>query len=543
MAQRWYQKASVQVTIVSGIFAVIIVIVTWFLNKSGPEKYLGEQPTLWEEENWSDFSALEEFIFDTTRVEIGIHILQFEAESAKGRAKASEAIRYIENQINRKIEDINKDVNITEQVKVLAKAVPNIYVKSHEQARKFGARCNSDLVVWGSVQDFDEITFDPVMTIIDTTKPKYTWQRQSPEQLDPLLEKPKAIFVDKEHNLIFPRQSIDTPLQFSLYLVAYGLRKANRQKEALELLEEVVKIPNKYQKHMDEVYAELSGLYGYLRKYDQQLESIKKAYKINPDSPETLNDLANAYRNVGIQKNDLVFLDRADSLFQKLLQIDPGSRAVTYNNMHYVSLAKGDTAKAIAQLRKVIELEPTNVVAAAAYSNLSVYSYYSGNLDSAMVYSERAYTLAPERAAVVNNYIANLFEIRKDTLRAVQGLLDAIERMPYHIEFRFNLGLYYLSIGEYKKSIETFEETVKIVPNTSAQIGVAAGCSKLRKIDRAYEVLHKIVPIITIEDPQVPGDVAENIRWILEDEDFENVRQDSRWPDLREKLTERISKK
>jgi len=535
MAKKWYEFVTIRAALIGAVAAIIAAVIMGlfglFSNDHRDKNFL-----YFQDRKWSNYQTIiDQAKFKPNEYEVGIHVLQFEdeAKTEKGAAAAAAIAGHIQNELNKRIE-------AGASTKIWARDVHGIYVESHEEARDLGAHhyLNSDIMVWGSVLRFPDdpvLYITPRITIVDTTKRKYPWDREIKRELDlPFVSFP----IPNKTELEFPTQPIDTPYQLSLYLVAYGLNELDRKKEALELLEKAVEIPNDYKEHLDIIYAFLGNLYYYFHDYDRSLKAYETAVELNPTDSNNLFSLASAYSDVGFQNNSKELSEKAFALYEKLLPSEQYKQTI-YSNMGVLSMELGDTDQAAIYFNRALSIDST---LAFAYGNLGKIYFYSGKIDSAISLTKRAIELDSSLGIARSNYAAFLYA-KGDTVRAIAELNKAIKAHPEQVDLYLNLGAIYMGQGNLQDALSCFEKAAQIAPLFPAVYATqAAILSFMGKTDKAYELLEMHLDdfIKGDRDPTTTTNTEYGvgvIPWIMNGVEFENVRKDSRWPTLRAKLT------
>ena len=92
------------------------------------------------------------------------------------------------------------------------------------------------------------------------------------------------------------------------------------------------------------------GLSRALVKYDESFKLLKRAHDINSSYPETKNNLALYFRDLGQ-------LDKAIEYYNEAIFLEP-SYAEAYNNLGIIFRDKGDFPKAIENYNKAIKINP-----------------------------------------------------------------------------------------------------------------------------------------------------------------------------------------
>ena len=181
-------------------------------------------------------------------------------------------------------------------------------------------------------------------------------------------------------------------------------------------------------------YSELIGLADRLAKarlHDKAAVVLQAAIKLDPDRPETYNELglvlaqtgrldaaiphfeqaialqpdyADAYNNLGNVLRRQNRPDEAAVKYRQALRFNPALPEVHYN-LGMLLQAQGQTAEAIHELEEALALRPDYV---KAHINLGVLLDSEGRLDEAIGHFQQAVGLAPDDEASRNNLVIGL---------------------------------------------------------------------------------------------------------------------------------------
>lgn len=164
---------------------------------------------------------------------------------------------------------------------------------------------------------------------------------------------------------------------------ATGGNNEGMQAEVQAALDKAKSSPNDY-----EAQLKAAEMYYQIRRFDQAIEFLKRANKLEPDDYETIVNLGNAYFDAGkyeeaekpysaalAKKSDdvnvrtdlgLTFMfretpnyDRAIQEFQRSLQLDP-NHIQTLQNLTVAYTKKNDAAKATETLTRLEKVDPSN---------------------------------------------------------------------------------------------------------------------------------------------------------------------------------------
>ncbi len=113
-----------------------------------------------------------------------------------------------------------------------------------------------------------------------------------------------------------------------------------------------------------------------------------------------------------------------------------------------------------------------------------------------------------------------LFNEQKWT-EAIPAFEGVTKAEPANGQAWFRLGFSHHSLGHYDKAVEAYHKSEAIGHNPVVMYNLACSYSRLKNIDRAYEWLNKAV-----------AGGFNQVSKIQSDPDLENVRADSRYPEL-----------
>ena len=105
------------------------------------------------------------------------------------------------------------------------------------------------------------------------------------------------------------------------------------------------------------VLGNLAISYQRLRKYDQAVESYRKAIAALADKPDPLAE-AEYYFNMGIVQGHKGELDLAVEAMEKAAQLDPGRAAQAFYNLGVVLTNSGQNSEAMEAFKKSVEADP-----------------------------------------------------------------------------------------------------------------------------------------------------------------------------------------
>lgn len=227
--------------------------------------------------------------------------------------------------------------------------------------------------------------------------------------------------------------------------------------------------------------------YLYVNEVANAIPALENAVRIDPNDPEKLNSLAQAYESDGRSK------DVVERLYSRALQIQPRDTDVRLNygryllalneidnaveqfeatiaerplfaDAHYnlgtAYLQKGEVENAVVHLTRSLALDPDNI---EAISNLGFAHATSGSVDSARVYFERAVRTDATSAVALANLGA--FHLNQgDQAAAIEALSQAVTIRPGFADALANLSLAYFQIDDIERSREYAQKALENNP-------------------------------------------------------------------------------
>jgi tetratricopeptide (TPR) repeat protein len=151
--------------------------------------------------------------------------------------------------------------------------------------------------------------------------------------------------------------------------------------------------------------------------------------------------------------------DKALAEFRKLVEIEPDDTAAL-NNLGSALSETGQFDQAVAQFRKVLSIDPDNY---KAYSNLGVALGRIGKFEEAAAQFEQALSISPDDARTHSAFGAVLFNSgRADA--AMPHLEKALDLNPGDTDARNNLGGILARSGRFDEAIPHFRKALEIEP-------------------------------------------------------------------------------
>ena len=228
------------------------------------------------------------------------------------------------------------------------------------------------------------------------------------------------------------------------------------------------------------------------RDYARAVKDLEDALALAPQASRIHYPLALAYRGQGnqakaeahLRQRGDVDLPPPDPLMEELgglLQ-----NAAAYETRGAEAIERRQWPEAIANLRKAIELAPTN---AFNRLNLGTALYLSGDANAALEQFEAALRLSPELPKA-HFSIGMLMEARGRDREAIERFSAAITSDPHFVEARMQLADALRRNGHLEESLPHYAEVLKTNPAISqARFGHAMALVRLRRYRDARERL------------------------------------------------------
>jgi tetratricopeptide (TPR) repeat protein len=291
---------------------------------------------------------------------------------------------------------------------------------------------------------------------------------------------------------------------YALYVLANLLAKRGQREEAAKLFEKVIE----QRRGFVNAYVYLGLLQEEMGQTTQAIETYKRALLIEP-------------RNVQLQRLFDALLTRAANGKNRLKVLEEYERfAKEYPYSTEIQRLYADqlvrekqTTAALAQYKRVLELDPENIDALLAAASLLA---QQGNYDEAGDYYSRAMEVAPDRAEIYEA-IATTFANVKDRARAIQVLKKALRFNP-------TVPMLYVNVASLLEQEGKIDEAKQILLEGISKVGekpefyVALGeiAEHAKRYDEAIDAYAKacsLAPTNRMLIARFFKLLAENKRW------------------------------
>ena len=263
--------------------------------------------------------------------------------------------------------------------------------------------------------------------------------------------------------------------------------------QGLEILEEQLRDTTRY----EDAYYQGALANQDLKNYSEAAEWFAVAAKINPQSSNALNGLAQAYEGLGrsrsaisklyiealrlnpdetnIRTNYARFLEQGNQMSQALQEYlkvteEAPNIAKGYFNLGTAYLRTGDLEKGKTHLNRCLELDPDF---SEALGNLGIIAANENQLDRAEQYFERAIRADPESSVAQGN----LGSIRLNQGRYTEAenhLMEATRLDPQNIDALTNLAILFINLGDDNRARTFINRVLQIDPQNARALQVAA---------------------------------------------------------------------
>ena len=182
------------------------------------------------------------------------------------------------------------------------------------------------------------------------------------------------------------------------------------------------------------------------------LNELLKAAELDPNNPETQNELALGYRAMEIY-------GQAITHFKKAVELRPDFSGA-YNNLGTVYLILGEWDRAINCFRNALR----NSVYATphfAHNNLGFAYYKKGEFTKSVENYLKATQVQPSFSRAFHN-LGITYEAMNELDKAIKAYKKSIRYAPEDPRSHFNLGKLYIKIKKPSLAIKKFEETIKL---------------------------------------------------------------------------------
>jgi len=184
----------------------------------------------------------------------------------------------------------------------------------------------------------------------------------------------------------------------------------------------------------------------------EALNFFQKSLKINPDNPETHNNLGNLFKN---SKQ----LNKAEVAYNNALKLKPNYINALYN-LGSLLLLKKSYKKAESTLNKALQLNPNHIEVYITLGNL--FLEQNRHTDAETAY-HKAINLNPNNADAYSN-LGSLYLNQKNFEEAEICYKNALALCPAHIDILNNLGILHIKLKQLEEAEIYFKNALQVKP-------------------------------------------------------------------------------
>jgi tetratricopeptide (TPR) repeat protein len=263
----------------------------------------------------------------------------------------------------------------------------------------------------------------------------------------------------------------------------------------------------------EKTLVDLGNIYNLTGRYDESVESCRKATEINPAYSPAYEELGLAYLNLKQYRMAL------DKYFMSMKYDSLSLSSLFYISHIYLSLNKKDSAMIF--LNKALKLDPENEIINSSIGDLK---FFNNDFLSAIYYYKESVRIDPTYKEVWYS-LGMSYAMTGDMVNAILCYQKCVELSPENPEYLTSLALTYLITGRYDESRSLFLKSIESDPdNILNYYSLASLCSLQEKGNEGLEWLEKAFE---------KG--FNNFEYLEADPAMENVRKMENYPKLIEK--------
>jgi tetratricopeptide (TPR) repeat protein len=169
------------------------------------------------------------------------------------------------------------------------------------------------------------------------------------------------------------------------------------------------------------------------------------------------------------------------------------NNVVAYNNLGYMLIVQGQTAKAVEYFQKALEIDPNY---AEAHNNLGEEFFRGKRYGEAIEHFRRAIAVSPDFAEAHNNLASVLFNQGKLD-EAIEQYQKAIQLNPDFAGAHNNLGEAFRAQGRLNEAIDEYQQAIAIKPDyVIAHDNLASALFTQGKLDEASKELQRTLELV-----------------------------------------------
>jgi tetratricopeptide (TPR) repeat protein len=181
----------------------------------------------------------------------------------------------------------------------------------------------------------------------------------------------------------------------------------------------------------------------------------------------------------------------AETLWQTTIDRNPASW-MAHDNLNNILFNEGQMDEAIVQSQKALEINPDD---GEAYNNLGTDLFRKGQVDEAIIDYHKSLLIRPGNVEARNNLGTALLQIGQVD-EAVTQLQQVLEVQPDFASANYNLGNALIQKGQMDEAIVQFQRALAIQPdNADAHNNLAAIFLQMGRMDEAIAQFKKAIEI------------------------------------------------
>ncbi len=174
--------------------------------------------------------------------------------------------------------------------------------------------------------------------------------------------------------------------------------------------------------------------------------AYQKSIQLNPEAPETLNNLGNALRELN------AFGDALDCYYQALRLPTPHI-GIIHNNIGFTYQTKGDFQQAVSHYQQAIAYKPDLT---EAHNNLGNVLQFQGYFNESLTHYQQVLKERPQHAEALNN-MGYAYQARGEIETAIDYYRQALAIQPDYNDAKVNLALAWLISGNFEAGWPQYE--------------------------------------------------------------------------------------
>jgi tetratricopeptide (TPR) repeat protein len=261
---------------------------------------------------------------------------------------------------------------------------------------------------------------------------------------------------------------------------------------AYEAVPDFAKAAEAYEKHIAgepenpwAAYLRLGICRTNLEQYDEAIAALLEAQKSQPNEVKVRDALAQAYVKAGR-------LQEAEAVYNALAELNP-PEAKNYHRLVYQMFeGAGEFDKAVAPLKKIIELDPNNET---NFYYLGITHFKAEQYDEAIAAFEKSLALKPDFPHAWYQIGSSHFNAKRYK-QAAEAYKSYVELAPDDASGWLNIGVAYNQAKNYDAALEPLKRCVELKPDDAVALAnLAIVYINLKDNFSAKEIYNKLVTL------------------------------------------------